>query len=134
LWALELTAGIQFMENEIKKYTRPSWKSNFHRSVRAVCLPKRAAALNSKMTRSKAIAVEVRLVHFDRQTGRPCHTEEESGVEELRACLGDDTGVKFGAPVGYHNEHGPIEESPMCQAQNTKNSNDNFLAIPQGDP
>jgi len=59
------TAGIQFIENEIRKYTSPSWNSNFHRSVRAVCFLCNAAAVNDKIIKSKTIASEAALVLLD---------------------------------------------------------------------
>lgn len=53
-----LTAGIQFAENVTRKYTRPSRKSNFHRSVRAVCFLNSAKAVKNRIIPSKPIADE----------------------------------------------------------------------------
>lgn len=45
------------VEKETTKYTRPSWKSSFQRSVRAECFFNKATAVKARMTRSKPMAV-----------------------------------------------------------------------------
>ena len=50
------TAGIQLVEKDTIKYTSPSWKSSFHKSVRTECRASKAAAVEIKITRSKPMA------------------------------------------------------------------------------
>jgi len=78
---LKPTAGIQFIVNEIRKYTSPSWNSNFHRSVRAVCFLCNAAAVNDKIMKSKTIASEAALVLLNIKMRRWLFTEEENSVK-----------------------------------------------------
>jgi len=49
------TAGIQLVQKEIRKYTKPSLNSSFQRSVRAVCFFIKATKVAIRMTKSKPI-------------------------------------------------------------------------------
>jgi len=49
------TAGIQLHVNEMRKYTRPSWMSNLHKSVLVECFKNRATAVTARMMKSKPI-------------------------------------------------------------------------------
>lgn len=83
------------------------------------------------MMKSKAIARKVFASSNCRLQEQAVLTEKEGGIEKAWARLGDRTYAQLVIPLGDHNEHSPIKETPMRQAEDSERCDNDFLTIPK---